>query len=80
MLDGLRPHRGDSDEEDEDGDDIQRREAERPQFVLGPEVDEDDKDKPVVEHREVAESSTPPVQAEARTSTDSQRAKGWKEV
>lgn len=83
MLDGLRPHGRDSDdEEDYEVDGVQRGEGERPQFVLGPELDDDDKDKdkPTVEHREVAESSTPPRNAESRVSTESQRAKGWKEV
>lgn len=80
MLDRLRPENAD-DEDEDDGDDEDghnhRREPERPQFVLGPEVDED---KPATEHREQAESSSVQHADGRRISTGSDRAKGWKEV
>jgi len=79
MLDRLRPEGADDDDED-DRDDIEsepRPEPERPQFVLGPEVDED---KPSTEHREEAESSSVQHADGRRISTGSGRAQGWKEV
>jgi hypothetical protein len=79
MLDRLRPEGADDDddEDDDNNDNERRREPERPQFVLGPEVDED---KPSTEHREEAESSSVQHPDGTRISTGSDRAKGWKEV
>jgi hypothetical protein len=78
MLDRLRPH-GADDDDDEGVDD---RELERPQFVLGNEVDgDDDKDKVDVEHREHAESSSSMRSDERpRPSHEAPRPNGWREV
>lgn len=76
MLDSLRPNRGeDEEEEEEDHVEIEPVAHEhRPQFVLGPEVDDEDvqgkAEKAEVEHREDHSGA-------GRASSEG---KGWKEV
>jgi hypothetical protein len=98
MLDRLRPAgAGHGDDYESDVEDVEADLQpvafnERPQFVLGPEVDDDDsskatdnknKEKAEVQHRENAplhnEGDLPAYDAAGRTSEEG-RAKGWKAV
>lgn len=98
MLESLRPRHADDSESGSDGevDEVERQTAspaqqlqahatqqERPQFVLGPEVDEQsgqaaeaENEKAEVEHREQAQAEA--AEQEARKSEEGK--KGWKQV
>jgi len=82
MLEGLRPAGSFENDDDDDEEDHRRVQDERPQFVLGPEVDEDEDKKQSVEHRENAESSFAETTfVESRDSHEAKRdSRGWKEV
>jgi hypothetical protein len=83
MLEGLRPAGSNDNDDDEDDDEnVRRLEDERPQFVLGPEVDADEDKKRSVEHRENAETSFAETTfVESRDSHEAKRdSKGWREV
>ncbi|ORY31359.1 hypothetical protein BCR39DRAFT_526283 [Naematelia encephala] len=76
MLEGLYPHGHDDDDDDDNMVDIEPvAHSERPQFVLGPEVDEDDKVKEEVEHREVAGEGS-----RGSSRQDAREGAGWREV
>ena len=94
MLEGLRPagtYENDVDDEEEDAEapeyredrENRRMEEERPQFVLGPEVDAQEDKKQSVEHCEVAAETSfaDTTFVESRDSHEAKRdSKGWKEV
>ena len=81
MLEGLRPA-GSFENDDDDDDNETRMNDQRPQFVLGPEIDDDEDKKRSVEHRENAETSFAETTfVESRDSHEAKRdSKGWKEV
>lgn len=99
MLDGLRPRRARGEDDDEydyqsDGEEVDHEPvplSERPQFVLGPEVDDGenhhprDEKKAEVQHREVAGANEVPSGSSSFVGVGGQageesRPQGWKEA
>ncbi len=83
MLESLRPRHADESDEDEDAD-VQADTQQRPQFVLGPEVDEAESGshgkKVEFEHREEVQSGTQGSSEIATGRTSEEGKKGWKQV